>query len=102
MSAKWKLVPVRPTQDMKLRVNDNGGPGALAWAMAAYPDMLAAAPLASEDAELVEALSRVIDPVAWDDRRWTTTRADVEEMHRRRQIANKTARDVLAFLEARQ
>lgn len=51
--AEWKLVPVKPTQEMKLRVNDNGGPGALAWAMAAYPDMLAAAPSPAEDPALV-------------------------------------------------
>ncbi|MFG1332069.1 hypothetical protein V5F41_12555 [Xanthobacter autotrophicus] len=49
----WMLVPVKPTEEMKARVRENGGPQALAYALAAWPDMLASAPPAPP-AESVE------------------------------------------------
>lgn len=40
----WKLVPVELTNEMKERVRSKGGPQALAFAIAAWPDLLSAAP----------------------------------------------------------
>ncbi|MCL8385811.1 hypothetical protein [Xanthobacter aminoxidans] len=41
----WALVPVKVTEEMKARVRKNGSVQALAFALAAWPDFLAAAPV---------------------------------------------------------
>lgn len=45
-AAGLRVVPVVLTQQQKARVRDNGGETAVAWATAAWPDLLAASPFA--------------------------------------------------------
>ena len=42
MPEGWQAAPTKVSDAMKRRVLDAGGPQALAWAVAAWPDMLAA------------------------------------------------------------
>ncbi len=50
------------------------------------------------DMEMVERISRAVDPEAWDDSRWLPTRADMVSMHGRRRAANEVAARVAAAL----
>lgn len=47
--AGWKLVPMKMTEAMKDRVRKRGGPQALAYALAAWPDLLDAADVGGGD-----------------------------------------------------
>jgi hypothetical protein len=49
-AAGLHLVPTKPTAAMKERVAENGGAQAVAWALAAWPDMLAGAKEAADGA----------------------------------------------------
>ena len=43
------VVPREPTKEMLNIVRGNGGTSALAWALAAWPDMIAASPYAKKE-----------------------------------------------------
>jgi hypothetical protein len=46
----------------------------------------------------IELISRTLDPVAWDDSKWSTTRSDVTTMHARRQAANAKATEIAKLI----
>lgn len=92
MSAKWKLVPVEPTQEMVAEVDGVSVLSHEGRRIARdYMDMLASSPPASEDKEFVEALVSVIG---------TANKAAMDDVGC--VSCWDAANAVLAFLEARQ
>lgn len=52
--------------------------------------------------DLIEKVSRAIDPKAWDEAAWNTlTRSGLNEMHSARQKANEAAKRVLTVFDWR-
>jgi hypothetical protein len=105
MSARWKLVPVEPTQEVVAEVNGDTLNSYDGRRIAGdYMDMLTAAPPAPDDAELVEGLARDMAARHYAERFKANINSEAVQMNARGnwQCYANEARAILAYLAGAQ